>query len=41
MHHIDAHQLDDGHWIACVDGDTYQFDQPGQQDLRAVGGHPF
>ncbi len=20
MHHIDAHQLDSGHWIACVDG---------------------
>ena len=20
MHHIDAHQLDDGNWIACVDG---------------------
>lgn len=22
MHHLDAHQLDDGSWIACVDGDT-------------------
>ena len=20
MHHIDAHRLDDGSWIACVDG---------------------
>ena len=20
MHHIDAHMLDDGKWIACVDG---------------------
>jgi hypothetical protein len=20
MHHLDAHQQDDGHWIACVDG---------------------
>lgn len=20
MHHVDAHQLDDGNWIACVDG---------------------
>jgi hypothetical protein len=20
MHHIDAHRLDDGRWIACVDG---------------------
>lgn len=22
MHHMDAHQLTDGSWIACVDGDT-------------------
>ena len=20
MHHVDAHQLDDGSWLACVDG---------------------
>jgi hypothetical protein len=22
MHHLDAHPLSDGTWIACVDGDT-------------------
>lgn len=21
MHHVDPHQLDEGHWLACVDGD--------------------
>ena len=25
MHHIDCHQLEDGNWIACVDG--YRFDR--------------
>ena len=30
MHHMDPHQLDDGRWLACVDGDRYRI--PGAPD---------
>ena len=30
MHHVDAHQLDDGRWLACVDGDRFRI--PGAPD---------
>lgn len=28
MHHVDAHQLDDGSWLACVDGWSSQLRRP-------------
>ena len=30
MHHVDAHQLDEGRWLACVDGDRFRI--PGAPD---------
>lgn len=30
-HHMDAHELSDGSWIACIDGDTFRYD--GETDV--------
>jgi hypothetical protein len=30
MHHVDAHRLENGHWLACVDGWTISPDEPAR-----------
>jgi hypothetical protein len=36
MHHIDPHRLDNGRWLACVDGFAWHFQQPGESSSAPV-----
>jgi hypothetical protein len=36
MHHVDAHQLEDGSWIACVDGWLDRFRRPREMVVWAA-----
>jgi hypothetical protein len=36
MHHVDAHRLPDGRWLACVDGNRRQWFFDGRRGARRI-----